>query len=147
MPLRYFGPILCGLRPAQNDPQTAAWAKELAEERPDRFAALAQMLLAIRENEIEKSIAFVEDALKAAPLRRANELQRAEAALRFFAEKGLIPAGSALVRARLLLATENRQTAFQVIDSFLTVNKDSSLVRVAERLRKGPESQHSGGQP
>lgn len=130
-----------------NDPKTVEWADEILAERTDRFALLAKMLIAVRRDEIESALNWVEAAQSAQALPSANELLRAEAALRLMSEKSELPQDAALVRAKILLATGNRQLANEVIDRFLKMNEHSRIRSIAERMRNAAETLHSVDQP
>jgi tetratricopeptide (TPR) repeat protein len=113
----------------------AQWASKLLETAPDnRFASLAQMLLAIRAGELEQARQRVAQARKGPSLSRAREFARAEATLRIMIEREELPPEAVLLRAALCAEIGTAEHGRQLIHEFLETHPESPHRGLAEQI-------------
>jgi tetratricopeptide (TPR) repeat protein len=119
------------------DPKASEWADELLAAREnDRFACLAKMLCAVRADKFDQAVQWIERAATGPGVPRASEFARAEATLRFLAERGDVGATSAIPRAKTLLVLGQASAALETIDHFLAENPDSAWKPLANAVRE-----------
>jgi tetratricopeptide (TPR) repeat protein len=113
----------------------ARWAGELLEAAPDnRFACLAQMLLAIRGGQFERAREWIAQARRGPQLPLAREFARAEATLRIMIERGELPPEAMLLRAALCAEIGTPDHGRQLIREYLEAHPDSRYAALAGEI-------------
>jgi tetratricopeptide (TPR) repeat protein len=119
----------CGEEPA------GRWADELLEAAPDnRFACLAQMLLAIRAGEFERARQWIAQARRGPKLPLAHEFVRAEATLRIMIERKELPPDAVLLQAALWAEIGNVERGRQLVREYLDAHPDSPWRELAQQI-------------
>lgn len=122
--------------------QAGDWADELLAVAPDnRFACLAEMLLAIRGGATAAALDWMNRAERGRPLPLAREFVRAEATLRLMLERGELPEEGNLVRAALLGKLGNAPLGRELVAQYLEAVPARPSRELAERILK----EHLGG--
>lgn len=117
-----------------NDPEAATWANRLLELNVgNRFACLANALLATRAERIDDALQWIVAAQRGEELPRARELVRAESAMSLMLERNELPVDAALPLAALMAANEKRNEALKLLDTYVNGEKPR-LAEAAKRL-------------
>jgi Tfp pilus assembly protein PilF len=125
----------------ESAPQMADALLEIAPN--NRFACLARMLLAIRANDVELALVWIQSARTGAALPEARELLRAAETLHLMAEREELPPEAALAEAALRIARGNNAKAAELLDAYLESFPSSRWREQAEQLR----SEAAAGEP
>ncbi len=111
------------------------WANELLEVAPDnRFACLAQMLLAIRAGDFEQARQWIERARGGQKLPLAREFVRAEATLRIMIEQKELPPETVLLQAALWAEIGSPDRGRQLVRDYLETHPDTLRRELAEQI-------------
>ena len=111
------------------------WADELLTTAPDnRFACLAQMLLAIRAGEFERARQWIEQARRGQKLPLAREFVRAEATLRIMIERKELPPDAVLLQAALWAEIGSAERGRQLVRGHLDAHPDSPWDELAQQI-------------
>lgn len=130
------------------EPRASEWADELLALREnDRFASLAKMLCAVRADEYDQAVQWIDRAAIGPGVPRANEFARAEATLRFLTDRGDVGATSAIPRAKTLIVLGRPDGAKEAIDRFLTENPDSTWKALANAVQDAAQRAMTTNQP
>jgi tetratricopeptide (TPR) repeat protein len=112
----------------------------LRESSPnDRFACLAEMVLAIRRDALDEALEWVRRAAQGPGLPRARELARAAAALRTMIEWQQVPAEAVLLQAALCGQAGRREAGRQLVEEFLTQYPESRWRDLAAEILRDLE--------
>ena len=111
------------------------WADELLKTATDnRFARLAQMLLAIRASEFERARQRIEQARRGPKLPLAREFVRAEATLRIMIERKELPPDAVLLQAALWAEIGSVERGRQLLRGYLDAHPDSPWRELAQQI-------------
>lgn len=107
--------LACG-----SDPEAIAWANRLLEvDTGNRFACLAQMLVAVRAGRVDEALRWIEASRAGRELPRARELLRAESTVGLLLERNELPSDAQVVLAALGAEVGRSDVARQMLDDYL----------------------------
>ncbi|MFN0136917.1 MAG: hypothetical protein ACKVS9_12465, partial [Phycisphaerae bacterium] len=125
-----------------------AWIDELlAKDANHVFACLSEMLLALRGDDLNAALRWVERAAKGQPIAEAREFVRAEITLRLMIDRSELPATAVVARAALANRVGNTALARELLTAFVANATGVAQTAALQMLESLPQAATQPSQP